>query len=647
MGFIMMKHKKIAVFSNGWSNEYIEKVLEGIRRGAAEDGVDIFFFATYIYSFDEIGQNKCQLNIFHLPDPNEFDGAIMFTNTFNLHDEQERICALFQRAGIPMISTEIEVPGMAYLGTENYGGVHELATHLIEVHGVKKITFMAGIEGNEESDIRQHALEDALAEHGLKLYSRLQGDYGFYTSNELIKKMLDEGQELPEAFVCANDHMALGISAALHDRGYRVPEDVIVTGFDKISEASSSFPLLATVSRGWESLGDKAYKELKNQIENPNPEYYEKFDSYFVPSESCGCAPTKEALEDRLEVVRNNYANVVSSNMLEIFFHKFRIEAADVESKEEFFEVAKRSFEVMNLVGKDFAICTEPAFFEIEDKEYPKRIRGYSSKMDVIYAMKNGKPVPQYMFNSSEIVPGYRKRTGESNLYTIVPLNNMEYIIGYLVIANDTKLLYDCSLRRFVYNMNSLFITIRQYIFAQKTNRKLLEIYRTDFLTGMYNRTGCDEVIYSYISEQRKNGYRLLLLFADIDRMKIINDRYGHLNGDLAIKATADALKKCLPGDWLFGRYGGDEFIAVGLCLNEDEVENRRENLWKSMNGYIEGLHLSFDLSASVGCAVINPDDEGSISDYIREADESMYEEKKKAHERIEKKLAQKDNKQD
>ena len=321
----MMKHKRIAVFSNSWSNEYIQKVLEGIRRGAAEDGVDIFFFTTYIYSFDEIGQNKCQLNIFHLPEPKEFDGAIMFTNTFNLPDEQERVCALFQRAGIPMISTEIEVPNMAYMGTENYGGVHELATHLIEVHNAKKIAFMAGIAGNVESDIRQHALEDALAEHGLKLYAKLQGDYGYYTASVLIREWLAEGKELPDAFVCANDHMAIGVASTLHECGYEVPKDVIVTGFDKISEAVASFPILATVSRGWESLGDKAYKELKKQIENPNPEFYEKYDSYFVPSESCGCEPTSEAVEERLEFVRSNYSNTVSSNMLEIFFHKFRI----------------------------------------------------------------------------------------------------------------------------------------------------------------------------------------------------------------------------------------------------------------------------------------------------------------------------------
>lgn len=632
---LVMKHKRIAVFSNAWSNEFINKVLEGIRRGAKEDGVDIFFFGTYIYSFDEAAQNKCQLSIFHLPKPEDFDGAIMFTNTFNLHDEQDRICALFQKTGIPMVSTEIRIPGMGYVGTENYSGVHELATHLIEAHGVKEIIYLAGIEGNEESEIRQRALEDALSEHGLKLQGILQGDYGFYTASKTMISFLDEGRKLPEAFVCANDHMALGIASVLQDRGYNIPEDVIVTGFDQVSEALAAFPMIATVSRGWETLGDQAYGKLKAMINGtPEPEGAE-LKSHFTPSESCGCKPKNAAIRKRLETVRRGYTNSVNSNMLDIFFNKLRIELAGVENKADFYETAKENFESLNLIAQNFTICTEPEFFEIEDREYPKRVRGYSSNMDVIYEMKDGKTVPQYTFDSASIVPGYHHEAGESNLYIVFPLHNLEFIIGYLIITNDTTFLYDGRLKRYISGLNSLFVTMRQYIFAQRLNKKLREIYRTDFLSGMYNRTGCDEVIYEHISKLRSEGIAGMLLFVDIDNMKLINDRHGHLNGDVAIKATADALKHCLPGDWLFGRYGGDEFIAVGQAQVITDLEQTREELARGIREYFDTLNLSFRLSASVGYTIIEPDDEGDISEFIKRADEAMYEEKKRAHERM------------
>ena len=124
---------------------------------------------------------------------------------------------------------------------------------------------------------------------------------------------------------------------------------------------------------------------------------------------------------------------------------------------------------------------------------------------------------------------------------------------------------------------------MRRYIFSERKNRQLKEIYMTDALTGLYNRTGCEKVLYEFITEQKKQGKKSILVFADIDRMKIINDRYGHLKGDFAIKATADAFKKFSPDSWMFGRYGGDEFIAGGTWPDLVKLENSIRKLSEDM----------------------------------------------------------------
>ena len=74
-------NKRIAIFTNGFSNEFVEHIVTGFHEKAKEDGVDVFVFVTYCSANDHELQNKCQLNIFHLPDPAGFDGAIMLTNT--------------------------------------------------------------------------------------------------------------------------------------------------------------------------------------------------------------------------------------------------------------------------------------------------------------------------------------------------------------------------------------------------------------------------------------------------------------------------------------------------------------------------------------------------------------------------------------
>ena len=155
-------NNRIAVFTNGFSNEFIELVITGLQKKAKEDGVDIFVFVTYTSQMDHELQNKCQLNIFHLPDPADFDGAIMLTNTYNFPDEQERVCARFQRAGVPMLSLEVEVPDMSCIKSENYKGVYDLAKHLVEHHGAKRFVYVNGVKGNVENLTRRQALIDVL-----------------------------------------------------------------------------------------------------------------------------------------------------------------------------------------------------------------------------------------------------------------------------------------------------------------------------------------------------------------------------------------------------------------------------------------------------------------------------------------------------
>ena len=628
-------NKRIAIFTNGFSNEFIEHIVTGLQKKAKEDSVDIFVFVTYCSPNDHELQNKCQLNIFHLPDPADFDGAIMLTNTYNFPDEQERVCARFQRAGVPMLSLEVDVPGMSCIKTENYQGVRDLAIHLVEHHKAKKIIYVNGVAGNVENATRRQALVDVLKEHGLELYDEFNCDFGFYTSYLSMKRFLKEGKELPDAIVCANDNMALGINSALNEGGYKIPDDVLLTGFDMIKDGQHTFPILSTVSRGWEKFGELAYDKLKYQIANPDERFNEEYHSYFVPSESCGCPPTEEADKNRFNAIRNTYFDNLHQSILDMFFMGLQVPLSFAEKKEDFYEKGIQSTNDIPLMGPDYCLCTEPEFFEQDDDQYPERIRGYSSNMDILYELRGGKRRSLSHFDSKTLYPDYAYEEGKSNIYIFAPLNYLNFIIGYIAIKNSPKLLFNLGLNRFIKNMNAQLFSMRRHIFSERTNAELKKIYMRDALTGLYNRLGCQNVLYDYISSRKKENEKSLLVFADIDRMKTINDVYGHLNGDFAIKATAEAFKKCSPEEWLFGRYGGDEFIAVGPCPETDTIEQLLRQISESMNNEFKSLNLAFMLHASIGYTVIEPDEEATIRDYIDRADKYMYAEKEKYHKYI------------
>ncbi len=623
---------RIAVFVNAWSAEYLSQVLDKLTKKAAVDGVDVFVYTTFILPYEAEVQQKSQLKLFDLPNPEDYDGVIIFAHTFNSPFEMERIRQKFKGCDIPMITTEVKVPGMAMVGTSNYRGIYDLSKHLIEKHGVKKVVYVRGNDGNVECAERRRALEDALREHGLELMDSIKGDFGFYAAAMGVGQWLDAGNELPDAFVCANDLMALGIVNSLHQKGINVPDDVIVTGFDHVHEAQTSYPLIATVSREWENMGEYLYEELKNQYKNPDSSVERLYPSKFVPSESCGCTPDEKALGIRLEKVRNIYATATETDMMDFFFQRVHIEMSKVEDKSSFFKYASEQWGREGFFGEDYCICVDPLLFEADDEEYIEKVKKFSDRMDVLYERRAGISIPQRSFNTSEVYPGYVKEKGKSNVYVFSALANLEHLIGYLAVKNLPSILYSLQFKRWVNNLDTLFINIRHNIFLKKTNAKLREIYMTDFLTEMYNRMGCDNILYSFIEKEKAEGRNTILLFYDINCMKLINDGYGHLNGDLAIKATANAMRNSLPKDYLLGRYGGDEFIAVGPLMEGHGIEDYRADFDSALKNIMDGLKVSFKLSASVGVCMIDPEKEGTIDDFIREADESMYEEKQRAH---------------
>lgn len=629
-----MKKKRIAVFGNGWSNEFYKYALDGITGEAKKDNVDVFAFVTYVL-WEKSPQSMLQLNMIDIVNPEDYDGVIMLANTMNDSEEYERIIARFKDSGVPILSIERKITGIPSILSENYHGVHELMEHFAGTHDVKKFVYVGGIEGNTEDAYRYKAFSDAVEEYGFEVLGIFRGEFSYSRAYDETQKWIDNGNELPDVFVCANDHMAIGVMTALYKNGIAVPDRVKVTGFDNIDEGKRTFPMLATVSRGWDKIGILAYQEIKRQIKNPDPDYEMIYNSEFVPSESCGCEASEEDVKSRMEQVRGGYAEKISRANFDAFFQEMNLAAIKTGSMEEFPNTMGKVFNAYNFLGKNQWICTEPEIFEMEDKVYTHCVKGYSEQLDVLYWKKDGVSQESFRFNTRELVPGYVKDENSSDLFIICPLNYQDFLIGYAISKNDPTMLYSQEQRRWVYYMENAFMSLRQNIFTLRANRKLQEIAMTDFLTGLYNRTGVEDVIFKHIEKQKKKGQSTILIFADIDRMKLINDNYGHLEGDVAIRATSSALIASCPKGFIMGRYGGDEFVAVGDYDNVETAEEFCLRLTESIRNYIELLHLRFPLSVSVGGQVINPGSEGTIADYVEVADKSMYERKEEAHRRL------------
>lgn len=154
----------------------------------------------------------------------------------------------------------------------------------------------------------------------------------------------------------------------------------------------------------------------------------------------------------------------------------------------------------------------------------------------------------------------------------------------------------------------------------------------TDDLTPLHNRRGFLTLAAQHLKLARRTERGLLLLYADIDGLKRINDQYGHEEGSNSIVRISEVLRQTFRDTDIIARLGGDEFVALHINASDDDVGVIRRRLAAALAEYNHQRDHPFELALSVGVAVIAPDNTRSIEELLQIADEAMYEEKRRKY---------------
>ena len=180
---------------------------------------------------------------------------------------------------------------------DNRSGSAALVNHLVEAHGRRRLFHVDGPVSAPDAKERRLALIDVVAGHpGTTLVGSHSGRFSVQSGVEAGERLLADRSHLPDAIVCANDQMAIGVLQALARGRVRVPEDISVTGFDDIFPGSLSDPALTTVHQPMRLLGERACARLLDRIARPDlPPQVELLPTELVLRRSCGCPPGTKA----------------------------------------------------------------------------------------------------------------------------------------------------------------------------------------------------------------------------------------------------------------------------------------------------------------------------------------------------------------
>ncbi len=635
--------KKIAVISGGIDEAYHSPFIGKLAETLNEAGHSLLWFTSLSDVFNNEPHDIGEVNIYNLINYKRIDAIILMTLTMKCEKSTQDILARAKENNVPVVSIDENIAN-AYNITLGYEeALYDMINHLIDVHGVKDISFIAGIKGNSASESRENIYRRVMSERGFELHEDSIG-YGMFWSvpaMEWVQGYYDRRGIMPQAFVCANDSMALGVIEKLNSLGFKVPDDVIVTGIDGIDEALTYAPSITTVKLDPKLAGEVSAKRVLQILAGEiSPAGNEVIDGEQLYRVSCGC-PHANLNEFNNKVKHDLYDKInewkSQSNQI---VHRVESATGGLTFEETLYRMDIFLQNVWSRVNwlciSEGLISSVETIEDVYDSYISYQREGYSENIQ--YTLQYSDGGDKFMlppFKTEEMLPDLDGLLEKYENIMFLPLHFRDRTIGYIAIEFTQTSTNYYILNTYVTNISTVVENARVQAELRNFVAKLEDMYIRDSMTNLYNRRGFYQFTPKLFEKCIYYGFEFMVISIDLNGLKTTNDVYGHKEGDNAITVTANALLAAAGKDDIIARFGGDEYVVAGINYDNNYADEFIKKFQANLDKYNESSGKPYLVQASCGIYKIVPDGSHPIDEFIRIADELMYKEKvefKKRH---------------
>ncbi|MGC8771254.1 MAG: SpoIIE family protein phosphatase [Brevinematia bacterium] len=290
----MKKFKNIAVISPDITNPYTYKLWLNFIKISKQYNYNFYYFVGSQLE-DKNLERKNWNFVYEFLNSEKFDGIIVFSGSLFHYVSTEKAIEFYKKIkNIPIVNISLDIGGYPVILTDNKSGIKETVKHFVCFHNRKNIVFITGPLQHPEAIERLNAFKEGLIENGLKINEDyiIEGDFHAEKAIDSMKKFLSKN--LPfDAIIASNDMSALAVMNYLQKKGFNIPEDIIMSGYDDSIESLSSIPSLSSVHQPIEKMAQKAIEIMTAIFEKKHYENKTVLNTYFIPRESCGCISEK------------------------------------------------------------------------------------------------------------------------------------------------------------------------------------------------------------------------------------------------------------------------------------------------------------------------------------------------------------------
>lgn len=612
-----MRRKRIAALMAGVDQEYQQGFTWGMYSASQENDVDLCIFNCQGHADGFERNDKGERAIFSLPNLKDFDGAVLLLATIPTEKCTRQIQRMLSEVPqMPLVTVDSQWGQSVSITFDDTSSVRELMTHLLDVHGMREFALVTGPKGTSVADNRADVVRSVIAQYGANLPEDavFDGHWVLEGGRRAADELLARDKKLPDVIVCGNDDMAFGVVERLREKGYHIPEDVAVTGFDARNEAVGRG--LTTIHRPVQEAGKTAVKILVDWMEKGSPVKQEYvLQTQTIYGDSCGCPLDGVQASKYVRLLSAERRDVEQTLLKGAAFFSGISGMMDVHLAGTRIEEFARTWK-----AKQLHVCVDPEFLMEKSAE---RATAYPEEMLLLCGWYKGKTFPQQKFETRKLLPLLTQERERPVTLVFSPLYSAERSFGYAVfdMAHAAGYGLYALLTLLSASLSSMSLNATVHAYAEA----LEDMSIHDVLTGLYNRRGFERVVMPVFRQAIREQRCFAILSLDANNMKYINDNFGHHMGDEAICRMSRMIKCLEKYDMTCVHISGDEFLVAGIVEDEAEAMHLRSVLEKEMERFNREETWCCEIEAGVGVYAAVPQTENEIGDFMCLADHQMY----------------------
>ena len=286
----MNKRNLIGLLTNDLVGSYQYSFWAGMNAAARVETCDLVSF-----NGGEVGSNNplksMRTSAFELVQHAKPDALVLLAPVLANSNGNTSLEAFVDSLGpIPLVTVGFTIPGHPAVMVDNVAGMGLLIDHLVGDHGRRRVAYVGGPTLNPEARLRREAFLRGLTRQRLEFDPALEveANFDFGVARDRVRALLDSGAKF-DALVAANDNMALGAMEALKERGLRIPDDVLVGGFDDVEDGRYSTPALTSIHQPVFEQGEICLRLALDLVDGLRVAPVTNQSASLVRRGSCGC----------------------------------------------------------------------------------------------------------------------------------------------------------------------------------------------------------------------------------------------------------------------------------------------------------------------------------------------------------------------